>query len=831
MAEARYLRRWLLGGACMLLLAGTASAQSRDFDVAPGDLKLALDLYVRQSGVQLIYDADAIRGKRSPGVHGNLPPTEALKDLLAGTGLDVARDASGAVAIKAPARPKPASREPQGEEQGQTTQREEVIVTAQKRAENVMEVPSSISVLGGSMLEKTVPQSLIDLNGLVPGLTVTSAGNPGQAHVTLRGIADTTYTPLVGIYVDDVPIGATTGLAGGSFINPGDLYPFDLDRIEVLSGPQGTLYGASTMGGLLKYVFKDARLEDFEGRIGTVVDTIDGVGRPGGGFRAAINIPIIPDVLGIRLSGFDQRTPGYINNVGTGTHGYNAAEQDGGRLSALLEVNDELSLRFTTMAQNNVGPQAFLTIDPSTLRPQFGDRTVYSYVPLPFQQHTRLYTLGADWDVGFASVTSTSAWQTTTGRLGYDLTPPWRILIAEATDGAYPDATLPYSKHLSVGKFTQEVRLTSSGSQDFQWMVGAFYTHESTYERETVHAFAPDGSLVPGQNPYFDNNGNPSSYEEEAIFTNDTYHITDTFDITAGLRYSFNRQVIDDLTFGGIYGAQFLSPTNPASRYKTTLSEGVVTWLVSPEWHVDPDSMVYARIATGYRPGGATGLGPPAPPNYLADTLTSYEVGYKGTLLDKRLKVTLALYDIEWDKIQVIVVQNNLNYLGNGKTARSQGGEVGFSYRPTDALNLGLTMGYVDAQLSAPAPGISGLTGAALPYSTRFNGALTADYEQPLNADVTVLAGGAFRYASGYWTDVSSAPDAVKIESAEPVDIYAGLTFRNIEARLYVRNLFNSQVGVSALAQASYYSGFDTLRDIISPVQPRTIGLNIDVQF
>src|SRR5262249_20627260 len=158
---------------------------------------------------------------------------------------------------------------------------------------------------------------------------------------------------------------------------------------------------------------------------------------------------------------------------------------------------------------------------------------------------------------------------------------------------------------------------------------------------------------------------------------------TDALALTAGLRYAHNRQYINDATYGSVYGAAYLTPANYAGSFASTPSEGVVTWAVSPQWHIDQNSMVYARVATGYRPGGSTGQVLPASPTYSSDTLTNYEVGYKGDFLDQRLTLTVALYDIEWNNIQVNITDtvHDLVYPGNGKTARSRGGEASASYK------------------------------------------------------------------------------------------------------------------------------------------------------
>lgn len=245
--------------------------------------------------------------------------------------------------------------------------------------------------------------------------------------------------------------------------------PYDVERIEVLSGPQGTLYGASTMGGLLKYVLKEPQLEDFDARAGATANYIDGSDQPGGGVRASVNLPLISDVFGIRLSGFHQKAQGYISNAGPetpqGARDYNPYTEDGGRLAALWKVDNQLKIKFSAMLQTiYAGGTASVVADPSTLNPSFGAFTTLNYAPTSFSERSQLYSLVVDWDLGVATLTSAPSWQTQRNLSDQDLTygpSQWRGLVALATGGAYTDAAVLYQNTLSLDKLTEEVRLTS----------------------------------------------------------------------------------------------------------------------------------------------------------------------------------------------------------------------------------------------------------------------------------------------------------------------------------------------------------------------------------
>ena len=188
----------------------------------------------------------------------------------------------------------------------------EVVVTAQKRAETLVEIPMSISVIGGETLERGQADNFKDLVALVPGLSINT-NTPGVSRITLRGINTGGVASTVGVYVNDVPFGSSSGLANGAILS-GDFDTFDMERIEVLRGPQGTLYGASSLGGVIKYVANDPSTRDFEGRVLGTTENVEG-GEMGYALTGVLNIPL-SDTFAVRASGFYRSDDGYINSIG-----------------------------------------------------------------------------------------------------------------------------------------------------------------------------------------------------------------------------------------------------------------------------------------------------------------------------------------------------------------------------------------------------------------------------------------------------------------------------------------------------------------------------------
>ena len=266
----------------------------------------------------------------------------------------------------------------------------EVVVTAQKRSETLLEIPMSVSVISGETLERGQADNFKDLVALVPGLSIDT-NTPGVSRITLRGINTGGVASTVGVYVNDVPFGSSSGLANGAILS-GDFDTFDMERIEVLRGPQGTLYGASSLGGVIKYVANDPSTKDFEGRLLGTTESVEGGGM-GYALTGVLNIPL-SDTFAVRASGFYRSDDGYINSIGNNPiptlqdptvniestrveKDLNGLENYGGRISALFEPSDHFSLNLTALFQDiNSDNADRFEADPETLEPLYGGSVV-----------------------------------------------------------------------------------------------------------------------------------------------------------------------------------------------------------------------------------------------------------------------------------------------------------------------------------------------------------------------------------------------------------------------------------------------------------------------
>lgn len=701
---------------------------------------------------------------------------------------------------------------------------EEVVVTAEKRSENLLEVPVSIGVVSGDRLEAQNITALRDLAGYVAGLQISSGANPGSNQIIIRGIASNysnqTMPSLVATYIDDLPVGSSSAGARGGNLSP-DLLPYDVERIEVLKGPQGTLYGANAMGGLIKYTLRKPNLSNFEARLGGDSRYVDGSSTAGWSGRGAVNLPIVKDELALRLSSFYQRSDGWIDNIGSGRNDANTATTKGGRAAFLWQATDRVSVQASALAQDiDSDDTTTIHVNESTGLPTYGYFIKSTAFPQTWEQNVRDYSLHVTWDLGFAELTGAASHATQFNNFYLD-TSDNPVFIPPL----YPNALSVNNYRDNIEKNTSELRLASAGDQRLGWMVGAFLTHEKKKETYNWLGFSDqDKDLLP---PPYDvlsvgTNPQPPKFTERALFANGTYQLTDRLDIGAGVRYA------ESMSGGCSVGTVGIRAT-PGTFCYPGAYKGVSTWMGNARFHFNQDAMVYVRVATGYRPGGVnTGtVAQGVVPTFDPDSLTNYEAGIKGEYLNHALQLSASAFHIAWQDIQVQVISpiSGYGYASNGQTARSNGVELTSTYLAYPGLTFGLVFAYTDAQLTADAPALRGRAGDPLPFSPKVSGSLSADYIWRANSELSFLVGGIYRHRDMIYNSLRSSAHPYPQGPQNLVDLYTGVELKKATIRLSAKNLFNdrSYVGLS-LPQIAAKPPF-------VPVQPRTIGLGVDYSF
>lgn len=692
-----------------------------------------------------------------------------------------------------------------------------IIVTAQKRLERAIDVPMSLTAVNAQELAKQNLVQLRDYFTRIPGLNLNGR-NSGVTTLAIRGLTTGTGSnPTVGVTIDDVPYGSASSAGYGDQLTA-DLDPSDLDRIEVLKGPQGTLYGASALGGLLKYVTTDPDTRDFSGRVQADATTI-AHGGEGYAARAAVNVPLVADQLAVRVSGFYRHDPGYIENVLTGERNTNDGHAEGGRISVLWKPSSSVQVKLNALLQNARGNDSG-TVDTNFARePQFGP---YQHSRIAgadsYTGKVRFYSGTVSADLGGATLTSLSGY-TVNDYAGFtDVTSTFQRFAAN------PDAGISFANRFRTKRFSQEVRLASNGKQTVDWLLGGFFTSERTVGRQTFNEVTPQTSefqTLLGNYVY------PYRYREFAGFGDLTFHLGERLSVQVGGRYAENRQRYDERGNGPLDG-DYSIPTR-------RISGSAFTWLVSPSYKLGKDAMVYARVATGYRPGGPnSNAGGLVPQKYDPDRATNYEVGLKGSFLDGGLVLETSAYWIDWTDIQLLQRDATGNtFYANGGKAVSRGFEVQGTAHPLTGLTIATALTYTDAKLDEDVPNatIYGKKGDRLPYSARWQATLAVDQLVPISSDVEGSLGFTIAYLGNRIGEFNSrvTQPRLPLPGFTSVDLRAGVQLNGgVSIQLFAKNVTDKRGYVSGVPRDTIAKNAPYQLGLISP---RTIGVSVSKTF
>ncbi len=698
-----------------------------------------------------------------------------------------------------------------------TTNLGEVIVTAQKRAERIQDVPVAVSVVRGAQLVNSGSVQLTDYAAYVPGMYVDSGGSPGQSTISLRGIGPLGSSSTVGMYIDEAPIGSS-GIYNSTAILTFDLLPYDVERIEVLRGPQGTLYGASSIGGQLKYVTIAPALDEFEGRAGIeAVDVTDG-SNTDFNYGARISIPLVKDSLGMSLSYARRDLPAYIDNFQTGEKDVNEGTQEGARLAFLWQPNDGTSVALSALRQEVDSEFNTQFMEDETGAPVGNGFSTNLFLAEPFESRYDQYSATMSFELGAVTLTSVTSYSD----VEFSVTQDTSRSFGAALGGILADIVYSFDQK----KLTQEIRLASSAENRFEWLLGAFYTDEDNEVGQLLSAYDPGtGELLPGLNPLA-LIALPNEYQEYAAFANGTYKFTDAFHLSAGLRYARNDQEFRQTLSGALF---------PPSDDPGESDEDVVTYSLSPEWHIGDNTMAYARVATGYRPGGPNVFIPGVPPMVDSDEMTSYEIGIKSRLAGGAVQIEAAAFYMDWDDIQLAVTfPNGLGGLANSGAAESQGVEGSLSWLAGENLTVGLNAAYTDAQLTEDNPETGAEAGDRLPRTPEWSGALFADYVLESGSNLTWQFGGMLRYVGDRISDPSSEPGSIVAGSYTTIDLNAAVTINDRwTIRAFARNVTDENGAITRDIDIENSALGPATPDFIGvvPLQPRTFGIGVELDF
>ena len=765
----------------------------------------------------------------------------------------------------------------------------EIVVTAEKVRSTVLDTPISLTAVSAAQLTAAGITSVEQIAHDVPGLSMRSAG-PGLTEYEARGLASNGgAAPTVGFYLDEIPLSPPALSQSGKVVIDPSLY--DLERVEVLRGPQGTLYGSSSMGGTVKVVTAQPKLNLFEGSVqATVSDTTGGGGNWSG--NAILNLPI-GDMLAVRIVGGDLYRSGWIDQVNLGTAGFpvtlgvptfgnlgavtpvsvikNANDERlwGGRATVLFKPSDDLSI--TAMVFNQkMALGGYDLLDSQPTSPQPGPIYKAHYSAFPFREGVHdditIYGLTVNANVGFADLTSATSYF---DRLGWQ-TQDASESIYWTNGGGTPFVPVPYSERDPSRQFTQELRLTSRNDGALHWVAGAFYSRlNSTWEEISNNA-----ALVPGYQPppaaqptnqqvfetgSFFTSWNPYSVSQVALFADGSYKITDHWKVAAGLRWYKYSSRQDEISWG-FDGPNPDKTTAFANATTTRAGDRGYNPRVNLSWEPTKDLNVYATAARGFRPGGANQiLPPPTSPPFCAlagplsfgpDSAWNYEVGEKARLFDNWLTVNSDFYYIKWHGVQqVFTLLCGYQFYNNAGDARAFGPELEVNAKLAEEWTVSLSAAYTDSKITSPSadylkylttqavvsPGPSTNTycqtaaGCTAPILNvaKDTASISLVYSTVVASDYKLTARLSGSY-TGTSTDVAYYY-GFQLPSYSIANARLTLAHNDWSAHLFVDNLTNKQALISSNNTSFQFNIPQLVR--YSTNQPRTVGAQLNYHF
>jgi iron complex outermembrane receptor protein len=917
MLNSMTFRTTLAAVACAVSVSVQAMTDvPQKVEISAGDLRPALVQLSRTFGVKLLYQPTELNHLHTAGVTGNYTADAAVRILLKGTSLELRTDPSGAMMVIDPKasrgsmesalseqgspapggadNPQPPSgvqlaQAGQGIQSGTPRRQEEgfleeITVTAQRRPEDVDKVPISITALSQRTMDDLHIESISDLASVVPGLVLSpSSSYPDVSEIAIRGIynaAAGNTAPTTQLYIDETPI-AIRELADANSRSPTPNI-FDLDHVEVLRGPQGTLFGASAMGGAIRFITPQPSLTDASGTAKAEIGFTDG-GSPSYEVGAAYGGPIVAGEAGFRVSAWYQSVGGFIDRVDpyTGQTLQNNANNGYSyvvRPAVTWHPSDDLTITgalFLDRSYAQNPDQYWVTDLPSDVRGR-----AWAGTDQPFSDNLRVSSLSIKYDFAGASFVSDTSYLDRRSLALEDVTNLYSFFfLPNAVDPALGSNSFYYFNISYTHAWQEELRLSSkdSSTSPLSWVLGAFFRDAVQNLQQTGNDLTPltelccgitANQLVPGVSNYTFDGKSLSDYvnwsstdRSEALFADVTYKLLPDLKLDVGARVE-RVEVLDQTQFATApeNGVQ-LSTVNLPNTTATP-----VTPRASLTYQVTPEDMVYVSAAKGFRPGGGnaayvntnslcdpslralglTGI----PLGFSPDSLWSYEVGTKDTFFERHLSIAASIFHIRWTDIQtsVAVPSCQESFITNQGEEISNGFDLQLNAKLTEGLSMGGVISYTDTYLpnaAYTAPLSNGqraqLNGAGdrvlnvIPWTAAVN----AQYSFSINQ----LWGGARSYLrlDYRWQDTEPAQDPrdVNYDPEAPaggsvyqpafgvLNVRLGITHERLDLSAYVNNVTNAdpRLGYTRLGLIGdpiFYAG---------AIRPLTAGITVWYRF
>jgi iron complex outermembrane receptor protein len=704
---------------------------------------------------------------------------------------------------------------------------EQVVVSATKLPQSAHTVPGSIDIVDGAQLDKLGAQSFEDYLTLIPGVGFNS-GLPGLSTAVIRGISTTTTLDqgqgTTGYFLSEVP------LTDPNFaVAIPDIDTFDVDKIAILRGPQGTLFGSASLGGAINYQAAVPDLTAFQARLqGTFATSAHGANSDSG--KAMINLPLMPDKLAARIVFIDRNDGGYINNAGSGVRDATGTQIRGGRAELLWTPVAGSRLNYLYLKQKeDVADDPYqepLLAGPLEKRTFFPERYLFT---------TTINNLRLDQDLSFATLTATGTYHQKTRTSVADVTTDFGALFGNQLSPIH----LADASHANGTTF--EVRLASIGSDRISYLVGAM--------RDLTREHFLDLIGAPGAQQYATTSFDPilgSGFgalatrndvvatsilavegEERAVFGEGTYHFNNYLALTLGGRL-FDTKIIGQSSIAGLLEYLATNPSVLSFSYESTeRSRGFVP-KASLTWNAAHNIMMYALADKGFRFGGPN-VNPPSatnpfPPSYAPDSLWNYELGVRTNWFDRSLQWDATAFYIDWSNIQVrLGTPSGLAYATNAGKAASYGLENSASWQPISGFSAQGSLTYLNATLTQPfrSGAIVEPAGAVLPGASRWNVSGTVRYQM-----LRVQLQPSFQLTDRF---ISSAP--AEFAAGAPLaqgdfnllDGRVSTIVKGVLATIYVSNIADRRGVTGAVYRTGSTDQYIT--------RPRTIGFTFDYRY
>jgi len=751
---------------------------------------------------------------------------------------------------------------------------QEVIVSARKVEENLQNVPISINVFTEKDLSNLAITNMDDYLQKVPSISYISTG-PGTQLFVMRGVSDGSNpnyanTSSTGFFVDDISMSN-----GGA--QP-DLHLYDIERIEILNGPQGTTFGAGAMSGAIRYITNKPDVHNFSAGIDVNAGSIDG-GRSNQTYEGFVNIPLIDGVLGFRASAFSDSSGGFINNqltTRTWVNGsvsdnaewarknYNREHIEGGRAALKAQFSEGWS------ALLSYGFQRQHTLGAWDEDPNLPPRTVARFGPESNLFETNVLELRVDGDVGIGDLVYIGGYWKQERRQWNEYSQYMENFNAGAPGGGFPGTQEGftclddpyfgsayagckpplqyYSYNINPERYSNELRLSSKAGGRFHWLVGAYWERTTDHNFNNTY-FIPNlqynGTAFQYYLSYYGNTqptlppGQWYTYTETSHilqtseFLNINFDVTDKLNVEAGVVHFKSEQSYDTPIFGWAYVAY--APSYYADEsHKWNGKAGI-------SYHLTNHAMVYADWAQGFRPGGSNSGDPQScyaqgtPYTYTPDTLNNYEIGWKTTSVQNRLLWNGAAYYMDWKDLQALIynalVCPSASYNINVGDARIYGVESNLAYQVNENLSLQASINYTDGHVTSTVnPNYQSYVGERLPFSPYFNWSWNLRYEHPLADNLR----GYFQFDMAHKGDMYNGLNPNDVNTGLPRVLQPAYTIMNLRLGLNpINDHWLAEFYITNLADknAIVYSNTGNFDLRLTTNEPRVFGVRLSYRF